>query len=258
MRNRSCSRSRTPAAPSSGTRAAASSMASGRPSSRRQMSTTSATLCSLSSKVGCSACTRLTSRATAPDACAAGRSGVAGSDSVATRYRCSSAILSELLAGDQQASLGCALDERLRKRAGGVQEMLAVVEHQQHGAIAQRVDHFVLRAPVARECRAQRLSHGRRQQGRVGHRRQLDHPSAVSELVAQRMRRGLCQPGLANATRTDDANHAVRAAPARSTTARSSARPMSVGRTSGKLPCRGCERPIAGDRGASPGNRGRA
>ena len=103
------------------------------------------------------------------------------------------------------------LSQRVHKRAGRVQKMLAVVQDQQHGAIAQRVDHFVLRAPVSGKSQAQRLSYCRGQSCRVCHWCQLHYPDTVRELTAQRMRRGLSQPGLADSGGADNADQVVRA-----------------------------------------------
>ncbi len=84
MRKRSPSRSRTPSTPSDGTRAAASSIASGRPSRRRQMSTTPATLYASSTKRGSSAWTRSTNSWTAPKRSAAAESIASASPGTAS------------------------------------------------------------------------------------------------------------------------------------------------------------------------------
>ena len=97
----------------------------------------------------------------------------------------------------------------MRKRAGRIQKVLAVVQHQQRRAMAQGVDHLVLRAALSRQRHAQRLRHGRRQQRRVGHRCEFNHPHTVLELAANRMRGGQCQPRLADAGGADDADQAV-------------------------------------------------
>jgi hypothetical protein len=116
----------------------------------------------------------------------------------------------QFLAGDQQVSRRCAISQCLRERAGCVQQVFAVVKHEEHRAIAQYINYFLQCSALARERHAQRLSHGRRQQRRVGHRCQFDHPNTVLELAAHGMCRGLRKSSLANPGGTDNAHKTVR------------------------------------------------
>ena len=61
------------------------------------------------------------------------------------------AVLQQFLTGDQQAGTRRPLQQRVRKPAGRIQEVLAVVQDQEHSTIAQRVNHFILCAPVSRK-----------------------------------------------------------------------------------------------------------
>ncbi len=64
--------------------------------------------------------------------------------------------------------------------SNGEHQMLAIVEHDQHVARAQRLDQ-TLDLRVGAERDAQGSGHGGRNQRRVGHRRELDNPDAVIE-----------------------------------------------------------------------------
>ncbi len=86
-----CSRPRSSSSPSTGTRAAASSMASGSPSRRRQISATAGALAEVRRNCGDSAVARAANRVTAPSWSGSDRSRCVGADRPASGKRCSCA-----------------------------------------------------------------------------------------------------------------------------------------------------------------------
>ena len=152
------SRACRPCTPSSGTRAAASSMASGMPSNRRHMSTTTSTLSSASRNRESTACARSTNSATAPNS-----GGLF--ELRARRYRQRSepidllvATLQRFLRGHEQPYVRCTRAQQVDQRGDVIRKVLAVVEHQQQ-ALGSRAPSRALPAAAARQaaaCRAPR------------------------------------------------------------------------------------------------------
>ena len=161
-------------------RAAASSIASGRPSRRRQISATATVTSGVSSNCGSRARARAANSATA--ALRAARAGSpspgSGSASGASGNMCSAARPRTWRLVTSAVTPGHALQQRGHV-VGGRPEMLEVVEHQQRSLLAQGVGRGAQRRAAARPMRrtdsdGDRVGH----QGRVRQRRELDahHP----------------------------------------------------------------------------------
>ena len=99
---------------------------------------------------------------------------------------------------DRQAGRG---GEQLGDDRGGLEHVLEVVEHQQQPPLPQVVDHGVAQRPLALLPHPQRRRDGRGHEGRVGQRRQVDEPDPVGEGVEQLGRRLQRQARLADAAR---------------------------------------------------------
>ena len=117
-----------------------------------------------------------------------------------TRQTVSPATPSALAAGGQDAQAGAAPQQRLGQRGAGVEQVLAVVEHQQQAPGGQRRRSACRRAagPAARARRA-RAATACGHERRVGQRRQLDQPDAVRVVGRPARRRLQRQARLADA-----------------------------------------------------------
>ena len=140
MSSRSSSRARSSSTEKRLTRAAASSIARGRPSSRRQIATRSPTLPSVTSNPGRTACARSTKSCTASDSSAAATDATfgapRGSDSGGTGKELLAAHLERHLARRQDREIR-ALLEQLVEPTRRVEHVFAVVEHQQQPRVAE-------------------------------------------------------------------------------------------------------------------------
>ena len=142
------------------TRDAASSMASGRPSRRRQMATTVSALSSVSSKWLCTARARSTKRRTASEASASSRrSGPArgGSSRDGIGSSCSPEMWRRRPAGGQNLDIR-AVGQEVGDERRRVDDVLEVVEHQEHASRAQdrRAASPLSSRRRTRECRGHR------------------------------------------------------------------------------------------------------
>ena len=126
------------------------------------------------------------------------------------------------------------MHDGLHQRRGCVEQVLAVVEHQQRSLVRQAGHQLVQRRTFTCDLDAERLRHGVRQQAGVGQAGQLDHPGAVRPAAGQRVRRRLRQAALADAARTDDRDEPVHVDQERSA-CRSASRPYSGGNSLGRL-----------------------
>ncbi len=219
-------------------RAAASSIASGRPSSPMQISATAGALAAVSANSGSTAWARATNSATA--ALAASASGATAALSVRQLQRRDRHLV---LAADPQRV--AARHEHLQPagrrqqrghRSGGVGDLLEVVEHEQQVLVAKVVpeglDDRFARAVVHLQDVGDRL----RDELGIGHRRELDEVHAAGEEVALQRRELDREPGLPGApgpvrvtTRTSGSSRTA----AISSSSRS--RPISGGEGTGSL-----------------------
>ena len=177
-RSRSSSCAASPPSPSTPTRAAASSIARGMPSSLRQISATSGASPSVSwnpSRLAAACSTKswtdgVAQRFRGPDAARRGRR---------LQRRQPAEVLAlgaeRLAAGREDADVRRAPEDRGDQRGGGVDDVHAVVEHQQHPPAAQRRDEVLRRQPGAdleADGRGDRAAH----LARIRDPRQVDRP----------------------------------------------------------------------------------
>ena len=156
---RSSSRARKPSTPSSGTRAAASSMASGMPSSRWQISTIAGAFPGVSANRGSTPCARATNSSTAPPhARRARRRHRERADAIDVLV----GDLQRLLARDEHAHPGAAAARRFDECGDVVGQVLAVVEHQQQALRGEHGGHRVDRRAIGGKLRPEYAGHGRR------------------------------------------------------------------------------------------------
>ena len=170
------------------TRAAASSIASGRPSSRRQISTTAPAFFGVSAKSGRPAAARWTNSAIdAHSISAAGERQRVGSRERQRRDR-------ELLlavdvqheaAGHQHLERGTGVEQFLHE-GRGIGHLLEVVHEQERRAEAAKVlgDRLHQRE-VAALANAERPGDGRRHQPWIGNRREVDERHAAVEVIGR-------------------------------------------------------------------------
>ena len=155
-RKRSSSRRAICSRPSTRTRAAASSMASGMPSSRQQISARAGAVALLTAKSARAATARSMNRRTA---CVLGqplqglRSVRIGQGQGGHAPDCLAGDAQRSAAGGQHAHLRTAAHQRVGQRGTGRQQVLAVVQQQQHAACAQDTHQGLLRGALVR-CRA--------------------------------------------------------------------------------------------------------
>ena len=164
-------------------RAAASSMASGMPSRRRQISATAARRRVVSEKPGCHRLGALDEELASPARVAARASSEAAPATVARRpTRRPSRLVASML------HLDASRQDRLDQIGGGIEDVLAVVEHQQHAPALERGRHASrsLRPRCWVQSDVVATASGTT---RIADRGELDHPHAVGELVGQPSRR---------------------------------------------------------------------
>ena len=198
---RSSSRARSCGSDSTRSRAAASSMASGTPSSRRHSRTTSATFAAVSSKSPVAARARSTNSETASNAVASGTRRRVDLRHGHRRHR--QQVLAvhrqRLPAGREHRQVLGAAQQLGDERRARVDEVLAVVQDQQQPVPAHR-HHEVVDLPLGEPVvQAVRLRDRARHQRRLGPAGQLDHRDAA--VVPGRQVAGDPQgePGLADA-----------------------------------------------------------
>ena len=225
---RLCSRrSAMPAGVRMRTFAAASSIASGSPSSRRQMSARSAALSAVTSKPASTARARSTNSVHGGGA----RGAVEARRAVAGRGR-QRRDLVHLLAADAQHD-AARHEERRRRRdrvqphqdGGGIDDLLEVVEHEQHAAIGERVRDALLERGFAVVADAEAVRDRRQQQPRLEHalerhevrcRRGTGRRSPArsrSRAGSCRCRRGRCRLTTRSLPRASSVAHARRCRP---------------------------------------------
>ena len=105
--------------------------------------------------------------------------------------------------GRQYIDARAVLQERLRHGRGSSEQVLAVVEKDQHRSIAQRVDETLERRPPRLFSDAQHRRDGRRDAGGIADRRKLDQPYAVARPVRHLGGEPAREPRLAAASGTD-------------------------------------------------------
>ena len=168
-------------------------MARGIPSRRRQISTTAPASSAVAiEKRGATLWARSTNRLTAAESIPPLRS------SEGTGHTCSSATPSpsRLVA---KTSHGRRLrEDGFDQIGGGVEHVLAVVEHQQPDPALQRGGHALAHALARLLGDAQHRRHRVGHRRRIGDRGQLENPDTVGKFVGQSPRDLLCQAGLAH------------------------------------------------------------
>ena len=174
-------------------REAASSIASGIPSRRRQISTTAAASSALASeKRGATLRARSTNRLTAAE------SMPAPTSSEGTGHNCSSATPNPSRLVAKILHRRGLRQDGLDQISGGVAHMLAVVQHQQPDPALQRGGHGLAHALARLLGDAQHRRHRIGHRSRVGDRGQFEKPDAVGELIGHPRRDLGRQPGLAD------------------------------------------------------------
>ena len=231
-RNRSPRRWRISPTDRTGTRAAASSMANGMPSRRWQISATIGALAGVSSKAGATAIARSVKRRTESEAASASNDQAAPASrdgQAALRGACSCPgrhvrwhgqrrDLDDRLARDAErfATGGhdrqrrAGLQQRLGQRGGGADDVLAVVEEQEHRLEAQVVGQADIDGRVRLVLDAERSGHLRGHRRWVGDRRQLDQPDAVRVGIDEAAGDLEHEPRLARAAGADERHQPVR------------------------------------------------
>ena len=219
------------------TRAAASSMARGRPSSRRQISATATAFSDVSAKSGWTASARATKSRTASDVAtsstprcrssSARPSGAIGTSRSPESRRRTRLVTSTVTSGQAPS--------RSATSGAASIDLLEVVEHQQETLVAQHGLQPLDQGLVARFPHAERRDDGGRHQTRVADRGERDDGDAVGEVLRHRRRRTQREPGLAHPARTGQGQQTERphAAAGRARAANSRSRPMSGVRGSG-------------------------
>ena len=171
-RNRSVRRDEICVTGSARLRAAANSMASGRPSRRAQMSAITFRTASESSKDAPAACARAMDNSAAPPG-AERRNRPHG---LARYPQC-------LAAGGDKPQAGTVVQQNLGRRRGRVDDVFAVVEDDDHFAVADHVGKPLRVGHVER--RRDRALH----RGRITDRRQLDEVAAAGQCIGGGARR---------------------------------------------------------------------
>ncbi len=117
--------------------------------------------------------------------------------------------LQRLLAGGEQPHVRGGALQRRGQFGHGVQQVLAVVQHDQHPGCGQRLGQG-LDLCIGAERDAQHGSHGGCNQRRIGKRRQFNQPYAVLKGPAQLVGERLRQRSLADAGSTHNGHELVR------------------------------------------------
>jgi hypothetical protein len=113
-----------------------------------------------------------------------------------------------LAAGRQNVQVRCAFEDPGGQNGGFVDDVLAVVEHQQHPLVLQTGDQAgqrIFGADFETEHGSQRARH----KARVAERRQIDQPDAMLTGGDQRLGHGDGDRGLADAAGPDNAQQPV-------------------------------------------------
>ena len=197
------SRSRISPGASSFARAAASSIASGSPSSCLQTRATSGALAVSSSNSGSTACARAVKRRTASVLTSASN-GRSASGSLERRHR----VLA--LGGQPQRRAARGQDPHAWGRGEEVadegcsgEDLLEVVQHEQHPPLAQMLDHALGQVPLAL-AHVERLGDRRHQELRARDRREADEQRTVAELGLELVRDRQPDSRLARASRAGE------------------------------------------------------
>ena len=181
-RKRSSRRAAISVTPRARVRAAASSMASGMPSSRRQISAMTGAFSARQREAGLRRPARARRRAARPPiGAAASRSATSGGGQAQRRDAVGrlTGNAQRLAAGGQDGQPGRVAQQRVGLTGAGVNQMLAVVQDHQQLLVAQIVGQRSIERTARLLRHAQRAADGRDQQRRVGYRGQLDQPGAV-------------------------------------------------------------------------------
>jgi hypothetical protein len=105
--------------------------------------------------------------------------------------------LQRLPAGGEDAQPGAAAEQRFDQQRTGVDQVLAVVQHEQRPSLPEGGCHRVEQRPSRPFGHGERGGHRLGQQVRVRHRDKLDHPHAVPERPLGAAGRFQDEPGLA-------------------------------------------------------------
>ncbi len=93
--------------------------------------------------------------------------------------------------------------QRVGEACACVDQVLAIVEHEQHPLLLEMTDERVLRGLARKIADAEHGGHRLRHEARLGQRRELDHPRAIGEAVEILGRDLQAQARLAAAPRAD-------------------------------------------------------
>ena len=181
-------------------RAAASSSASGIPSSSRQISATNGAFLSVSSEDRSTA--RARARKTATESfCSSSSNRIPSSRNLERRYRedVLALKLERRPARHEDAEPGCA-GKQLGNRRSGVLNVLEVVEHQKQVAAGEtRRDRASHRVALVGDAQRRRKRRG--DEGRVREAREIDERGTVGARLSELLSRGDSEPRLADAAR---------------------------------------------------------
>ena len=165
------------------TRAAASSMASGSPSSRRQISATAEALASLSAKPEFAAIARCANRRPASDSARVASRSSVGSRSGGTRKTTSPAMLSGSRLVASRRRRGQPRSSVFGELGAGWQHVLAVIQDEQEALRAQDLDQLLENRLVRLFDHPQALGHRASHRAWLRERRQLDQQDAIGEVA---------------------------------------------------------------------------
>ena len=108
-----------------------------------------------------------------------------------------------LAAGGQDLHVGTPLQHLLDELAGGVEHVLAVVEHEQHRPRRQQLDDRLVEGAARPLLHVERGRERGRDRALVAHRRELDQAHAVGEVVGDGAGEAVREARLAHAARTE-------------------------------------------------------
>ena len=112
-------------------------------------------------------------------------------------------------AGGEHGQPGTAGEQPFQQDHHAVQQVLAVVQHEQRLPLGQPAEDVVRRRAALTLAEAERVRNRRRDHQRIGHRHQVDVPDAVGEPVSHVGRDTQGQAGLADPARPDGRDQAV-------------------------------------------------
>ena len=116
-----------------------------------------------------------------------------------------------LAAGGQDREIGAVAEQAIREPARRVEEVLAVVEDEEHAPAPQRRHQHVEGRAPRRVVHAQDRGHRGHQEDRIGERRELDEPGAAGEIAREIGRHLHGQPRLPDAARPGERDQPGRA-----------------------------------------------